>query len=201
VKKTVGPTLVLLSIVAVFAAGSAAARRQGIHLVGKVSPPTLQLANTTPSNPPMTSSQLLTALRNGNVKVNTVGGSAHFDANHLFVNSGDFMEVEDAFVDPRPKCGIILQPKGNSNGTVIVTHQAKANTPFVVDFQIANVFPNQSASVITMAGGSSRTWTVASSTHVIVVVYPTQSNFYNVILASKAGASILTGADVTDVTD
>lgn len=198
-KKLVAWTLVLLSIGAAFTAGSALAHRQGVHIV-KIGPPIIPPSPPAQPNPPLTGTQLVNVLRQANFKVNTVGGPAHFDSGHLYVNSGNFVLTDFASINPVPAGSIALPMIGNQAGSVQVCHSAKANTPFVVDFQVAPRTSSLNTSAVTNANGSIQTWTFNSPTHAIVVVYPTSSGSYLVSLTNSSNVTIVTGIDVSDVT-
>ena len=194
-KKLVAAICLALSIVAALGAGIVAAR-QGLHFVGKVTPP----INVGPTYTPtvmgsLTPTDVLTKLKALNLKPTTIGGAAHFDVNHLYVNAGDYMEPIDCLVDPRPGYGIFV----NSKGGVNVVHHAKANTIITVDFLVTNPVTNAPPTVQTSAGiATPQSWTITAPTHVVVVAVATAEGNYYFNLNGKVGVAELKGADVWD---
>ncbi len=127
-KKLVASMLIILSIAAAFAAGSSLARRQAVHFA-KVGPPIIPPPTQIHAVPALTGSQLVNALRQAHVTANAVGGPAHFDSNHLYINAGNWMAGGAVNIDPRPTGNIDLWNSGGTVGSLDVCHAAQANTP------------------------------------------------------------------------
>ena len=187
----------VLSAVAAVGAGTLAAR-QAVHVIGKVGPPIIPATTPVAPNPPLTSSQLISKLKLMKFPANTLSGPIHFDAANLVANTNNYMQVAFGFVNPMPNGGYIVLGQTNRTSGVIIYHQASANVPFIVDFQISS--ESGGTTFQSQGGSSSQTWSVSGPMHAIVAAYPTSGGLYMIYLNCTQGIGVINGVDVTDVT-